>query len=294
MNTAPYQALVCALESGTLTQAAEQLGYTQSGLTKMLNALERELGFRLLIRDRHGVRLTSEGELLLPLVRTLLNDQQRLDRAVGEIKALRRGRISIGTFNSVSAQWLPGMIREFSARYPQIRFELLHGTNDQIVEWVRSSRLDLGFTKYGSAPDLEDTFLMRDPIVAVFSADDPNAARRSIPLRELAKLPYVALNEGVDDEITDVLKKNNVALHPSFVESDDHAVLAMVEQGLGTSLMSQMMIQGFSHRVAAVPLSPPHYRELGIACRSSRLLSAAAAAFLRHAVDWVARCAVSP
>ncbi len=287
MNTAQYRALVKILETGTLTQAADELGYTQSGLTKMLRSLENELGFQLLVRSRHGAKLTSEGKLLLPLIQTLLNDQQKLEQTASEIAHLKSGLITIGTFNSVSAQWLPSLIREFSARYPQVRFELLHGTNDQIVEWVRSSRLDLGFTRYGSAPDLDDTFLMRDPIVSVFAADAPQARKKSVTLRELTQLPYIALNEGVDDEITDVLNRSGITLHPSFVESDDHAVIAMVEQGLGTSLMSQMMVQGFSRRVVTVPLSPPHYRELGIACRDRSLLSAAAAAFMKLTIEWV-------
>lgn len=179
MNTAQYRALVKILETGTLTQAADELGYTQSGLTKMLRSLENELGFQLLVRSRHGAKLTSEGKLLLPLIQTLLNDQQKLEQTASEIAHLKSGLITIGTFNSVSAQWLPSLIREFSARYPQVRFELLHGTNDQIVEWVRSSRLDLGFTRYGSAPDLDDTFLMRDPIVSVFAADAPQARKKA-------------------------------------------------------------------------------------------------------------------
>lgn len=287
MNAVQYRALLKAVEVGTLTQAAEELGYTQSGLTKMLNALEDEIGFRLLIRSRSGVKPTSEGRLLLPLFQTALNDHQRLEQTISEINCLNRGLISIGTFNSVSAQWLPRLIKEFSARCPQIRFELLHGTNDQIVEWVRSSRIDLGFTKYGSAPVLDDVFLVRDPIVCVFSANAPQAGKKCVRLQELTSLPYIALNEGVDDEITDVLNKSHVKLQPSFTESDDHAVIAMVEQGLGTSLMSQMMVQGFSRRIAAIPLSPPHYRELGIACRDRTMLSRAAAEFRQLCIDRV-------
>lgn len=71
------------------------------------------------------------------------------------------------------------------------------------------------------------------------------------------------------------------------MESDDHAVIAMVEQGLGTSLMSMMMLQGFDRRITAVPLDPPGYRELGIACRNREMLSAAASKFYDYACRWV-------
>ena len=82
----------------------------------------------------------------------------------------------------------------------------------------------------------------------------------------LPELPYIALNEGVEDEITAILNQNRIEPDARFMESDDHAVIAMVEQGLGTSLMSMMMLEGFSRKIKAVPLEPPGYRDLGIAC----------------------------
>ena len=106
MNVSQYEALLKALETGTLSQAAEELGYSQSGLTRALNALEEQFGFRILRRDRNGVQLTAEGQLVLPHIRTVLYDQYRLEECVNEINGLRTGLIRIGTFNSVSAQWL--------------------------------------------------------------------------------------------------------------------------------------------------------------------------------------------
>ncbi|MGN0713338.1 MAG: LysR family transcriptional regulator [Anaerovoracaceae bacterium] len=95
------------METGTLSQAAEELGYSQSVLTRALNALEEQFGFRILRRDRNGVQLTAEGQLVLPHIRTVLYDQYRLEECVNEINGLRAGLIRIGTFNSVSAPPLP-------------------------------------------------------------------------------------------------------------------------------------------------------------------------------------------
>ena len=76
----------------------------------------------------------------MPHIRTVLYDQYRLEECVNEINGLRAGLIRIGTFNSVSAQWLPGIIRSLPADYPAIRFELLHGTN-RVWYHVHNSRL---------------------------------------------------------------------------------------------------------------------------------------------------------
>lgn len=287
MNFSQYEALIKAIETGTMTQAAEELGYTQSGLTRALDALEKQWNVRLLNRGRNGVQLTAEGQMLLPYIRTVLHDQRRLNERIGEINGLREGFIRVGTFNSVSAQWLPGIIKEFSNDYPGVRFELLHGTDEQVVSWIEDGRVDVGFIAYPTAEGLDADFLYRDPIVGIFAEDDPHAKETTFPIKELANLPYIALNEGVEDEITAILNQNNIRPDARFIESDDHAVIAMVEQGLGTSLMSMMMLQGFNRRIAAVPLDPPGYRDLGIACRSKELLSVAAATFYEYACRWV-------
>ena len=65
METKKWEALLTAVELGSFTRAAEKLGCTQSGLTHMMNSLEGEVGFPLLVRDRYGVRLTTAGERLL-------------------------------------------------------------------------------------------------------------------------------------------------------------------------------------------------------------------------------------
>ena len=287
MNISQYEALIKAVESGTLTQAAEELGYTQSGLTRALNALEEQWDIKLLKRGRGGVQLTAEGQMLLPHIRTVLEDQRRLNERIGEINGLREGLIRIGTFNSVSAQWLPGMIKKFHADYPGVRFELLHGTDAQIKSWISEGRVDLGFVAWPTKPDQEGSFLYRDPIVAIFAEEDPHAKLKKFRITELPELPYIALNEGVEDEITAILNQNRIRPDAQFMEEDDHAVIAMVEQGLGTSLMSMMMLQGFQRRICAVPLDPPGWRDLGIACRSKEMLSRAAAIFYQYACDWV-------
>lgn len=287
MNLSQYEALIKAVETGTMTQAAEELGYTQSGLTRALNSLEDQWNVRLLNRGRNGVQLTPEGQLLLPYIRTVLHDQRRLSEFIDEINGLKEGLIRIGTFNSVSAQWLPGIISKFHKDYPGIRFELLHGTDTQIVSWIADGRVDVGFVAYPTNPELEASFMYRDPIVAIFADDDPHAALETFPISMLPDLPYIALNEGVEDEITAILNQNRIQPDARFVESDDHAVIAMVEQGLGISLMSMMMLQGFNRRITAVPLNPPGHRDLGIACRDCRLLSAAASRFYDYACRWV-------
>ena len=86
MNYLQYEALIKTLECGTLSRAAEEMGYTQSGLSRMINSLEKQLDIKVIERDRGGVRLTPEGEILLPHIRGVVYAQNSLDEAIDQIK----------------------------------------------------------------------------------------------------------------------------------------------------------------------------------------------------------------
>ncbi len=72
METEKYRALMCAIETGSLTAAAERLQYTPSGISRMVSALEEETGFPLLLREHGGVRPTAECTRMLGAFRALL------------------------------------------------------------------------------------------------------------------------------------------------------------------------------------------------------------------------------
>lgn len=87
MDLRKLEALVAAVELGSFTKAAQQLGYSQSGLTHMMNALEQEIGFPLLLRDHRGVRLTAQGRRLYPQIRQLLSANRQLQSSIAALCA---------------------------------------------------------------------------------------------------------------------------------------------------------------------------------------------------------------
>ena len=107
-----YQTLMTVVDTGSLTRAAEQLGCTQSAVSHCLDALEKELGFAVLKRSRAGVRLTNEGERLLPAVRSFLGAAEQLRQTASSIRGLESGTVRIGAFTSVAVHWLPPILKE--------------------------------------------------------------------------------------------------------------------------------------------------------------------------------------
>ena len=291
MNFQQYEALLKTIELGSFTKAAAELGYTQSGISHMLAALERECGCTLLYRDRSGVRLSSDGEVLLPLFRTVENAQKELLGKLSELQGLEAGLISIGTVTSVSVHWLPSIIQEFHAAHPQIQFRLRYGQDYvEIEKWLSEGLVDCGFIGLPATyPNLNLHTLRRDAFVAVLPREHPLAARSSISLHELADQPFIRLEEGNDNEIAALFSESGIQPKVCFTAWDNQTILAMVSKGLGVSVLTELMFGEDPYDVVAVPLEPAAYRDLALATRREGELTAAVQTFINTTVDWIGR-----
>lgn len=123
-----YIALQKIVELGSFTKAANLLGYTQPAMSQMISSLEKELSIKLLYRSRYGVHLTLEGEKLYPFIQRTVAQYQSMLEMVKEIRGLESGVIKIGTFSSVSAHWLPKLIKKFQIQYPMYNSYFIRGT----------------------------------------------------------------------------------------------------------------------------------------------------------------------
>lgn len=287
MSISQYHAFLKTIELGSLTKAADALGYTQSGITHLLNSLEDECNLKLLIRDRAGVKITSDGKQLLPYIQSICNEKINLSAKINEIHRLESGLIRIGTFTSVSAQWLPGIIKTFKTSFPKIRFELHHGTNDENEAWILNGKIDCAFVRIPAHNKLESVLLKRDPIIAILSTEHPLSSKTHFPINELDRWPYIRPYEGVDDEISEIFQIHDKTPNVEFSEKDDYAIIAMVEKNLGFSILPQLVVQNSSRSIVQQQLEIPAYRDIGIAYKNKLLLSASAKTFISYVQDWI-------
>ena len=116
MDIEKLRALRTAADTGSITRAAARLGYSQPGLTGMLNRLEQEIGYPLLRRGSGGVSLTPEGQALLPYIDSLLRENDAFEKAVNLHRPARQDVLRIGSYTSISKNWLPRVIKSFSAQ----------------------------------------------------------------------------------------------------------------------------------------------------------------------------------
>ena len=141
-----YIAFLKAFERNSFSDAARDLGYTQSAVSQMIKSLEAELGVTLLVRSRSGVTLTYEGRHLLPYIRDTVNAYRMLQSQAAGFSGLEQGTIRLGTFTSVSSFLLPPAMERFRRQHSRIRFELYQGLYYEIEDWVREGVVDFGFT----------------------------------------------------------------------------------------------------------------------------------------------------
>ena len=161
MNLQKYISFVKTAECGSFTKAAELLNYSQSSISRMINDLEREWKVALLERSVGGVKLTSDGMKLLPYAKSVVAEFEKLQMEIDELNGLQSGLIRIGTFSSVATHWLPNIIKEFQKAYPNIDYELLLGDYTEIEEWILEGRVDCGFLRLPTHPELQQSFWSR-------------------------------------------------------------------------------------------------------------------------------------
>ena len=194
MDTAKVRALLAAVDLGSISKAAETLGYTQSGLTHMMRALEAETGFPLLLRGNRGVRFTAEGERLAPLFRELSHAADRLEQELALTRGVERGIVRIGTYSSISLHWMPRILEAFQTRYPNIEVELLEGNAQEIEDWLSDGRIDIAYTSLRPYFSFDMVKIMDDPMYAVLPRNHPRARDRSFPITAFKREPFRSMS----------------------------------------------------------------------------------------------------
>ena len=133
MDSIKCQALLLAIQYGSLTAAGKELGYTQSGMTRMIRSLEKEIGFPLLVRNKQGVRPSANGQQMVPVFQEVVRASQKAADLGAAIQGVLAGVLNIGSYYSVAAAWLPKILRRFQAQYPKVEVHLLEGTNQELA-----------------------------------------------------------------------------------------------------------------------------------------------------------------
>ena len=285
MESARCKAFMYAADTGSFTKAAERLNYTPSGVSQLVGALENETGLTLLRRTRKGVTLTSDGEILLPAVREFLEKENRIYELAAEVKGLLVGSVTIAAYSSISTHWLPEVIRDFEQDYPQIEIRLMEGIRQEVTRWLDEKKADIGFLSYQEPMPYEWTPLDYDEMLAVLPKDHLYASKESYPLINCETDSFIMPALGRDDDVVSLFERNGIKLNIHFTTLENFATMAMIENGLGMSVLNNLITEKWNCYIVKIPVDPPSRITLGLAVPSYKQASPAVKRFIKYAVE---------
>ena len=263
-----YQIVCMVVDCGSLKRAADELGYTQSAVSQAVKALERELGTTLIERGKQGVSLTRDGKQYLPYLRQIVTAEAELEGKRQELLGLSSTDIRIATFTNVSRTVLPRVIRDFGTLHPGVRFTLKQGDYTRNAQWVHDGVVDFCFTARGFTAGLEKRVVYHDELVALLPAAHPLTAKEKVTLADLASEPFVLLDEGEQSLVLDAFAAHGLSPYVTSEVTDDYTIMAMVEEGLGVSMLYRRTVEGMRADICVRPIVHAPSRDVVAAWRS--------------------------
>ncbi len=290
MANQKYEAFLTVAETHSFKKAAERMGYTQAGISYLINMLERELDLPLFVRDYGDTRLTADGRELYPLIQAARGAERQLETRVSELKHLESGLVRVAAFTSTAIQWFPSIAKAFFEEHPLIDLKLLCIDDEQaLADAVWNGGADCGFCVSPLRYDFDAVMLRRDPLLVVVSPDNPKATQRFFTATDLAEQPYVQLmSNGRPSEMEALFKANGVEPNVRFTVDSDYAVMSMVSANLGFSVLPDLILREPPFPLVTMRTKAEAARDIHLIARSRASASAATRAFVETAERWVA------
>lgn len=295
MTLLEYRIFHTVIEQGSFARAAQVLHLTPSAISHAVSSMEEACGFALFVRGKGGVSLTRSGETLYPVIRQVLNADEALTQTVDELKGVQRGTVKIGGFNSVCMTWLPEIVKTYKKKYPGVEIEINQGTYADVINWLKTGVVDIGFLSTKCTRELTVHPLYRDRLMCVVPKGFRTNAPGIITPEEMRAQTFVVQDDATDADTQAFLAKYHFSVRASCRVVDDLSTIAMVESGFGICILPSLILERAHGSVDVYPIEPMEYREFGIAVQNPLMMAPAVRQMALHIAAYAAeRCAENP
>lgn len=279
--------LVEIADTGNISHAAARMMYSQSALSHAISRAEKEFGFKLFNRTTHGVTLTEESKILLPLARQTVFSIDRMDEEISSIRSLKKGHIKIGTYVSVSMHFLPKLLKSFAVDYPGITIEIIESSQKGMQRLLADNLISIAFTSLDPNGPFDQIALFDDPIVAVFPphSDLQMDENNRFNIKDLSQHNFLTpmMDNTIDLDIERTINQSDLHLVNAHVSSLDYiSIMSMIRSGLGVSLLPKLITFDYMDSLTIVHTSPPFYRTIGMEISSVGNVSLATLEFIQY------------
>ena len=292
IDTLGVQAFIAVATHRNFRRASAELHITQTALSRRLQTLEAYLGVKLVERTTRSVELTRIGRDFLPRGQRLLGELETALTEIRETGRALRGDVSIACVPTIGVRYLPRVIQEYSARYPDNRIKILDHSSYGVADAVLRREAEFGINVAGSHDaGLVSVPLVRDRFVLICRDDHPLAARKRLSWSQLESHPLIfAGHVSGNRPLLDLaLAADSPRLRAYYEVQRSSTALGLVAEGVGAAVVPNLAVQKDAYpRIRVVALVDPVVSRslVLVSPRTSHLSPAAQALYdmlVRHA-----------
>jgi len=264
MDTEKCKVFLTVVETGSFSAAAAKRGYTPAGVSYTVDAIEKELGFPLLVRTHGGVTLTRAGERVLPLIKELVRTSRRIEKQAKDINTVLWGEVTIGSFPSIAMRFLPTLISEFRKQYPDVTIRLQEGVHPGISRMLANGEVDFILCSRQPGLDFEWIPLRRDQMCCILPYGHPLADSKSVVPMQLMGEDLIVPGGGKDPDVIALLERFHINANIKYTTVETDTAYAMMEKGLGVVVANELTLENRQPQGVKLPFDPPQFIEEGI------------------------------
>lgn len=272
MDTRKLSAFIETVRVGSINAAAEQLGYTQSGLSYILRSLEEELNVQLLERTPSGIALTENGKALFKDINAIVEKTDELNnKIIGLFSRQQHDKetIRLAAYPSTTVNWIAEEMASFMLKYPEFMIDMRVGVV-AIPQWVENGMVDIGIVEQGLVSSLavnhKWTYLRDEEFCAAFPQSCPLAEHDCVTLEMLEDYRVILPTLNEKNCVMEEIGKRKIQFkdHISIRLEDGSVMFSLIEKGFGVSFLSSQYKKECPPGVCMRPFSPPISRKLGV------------------------------
>lgn len=286
MSLMLYSIFDKVVQTGNFQKAADALNFTPSAISHAIARLEARFGFRLLLREKGGIALTSQGEQLLPYIRSVLEWENSTQLIVKQLNNMEAGVVRLGIFNSFSNTWIPDIVQIFHDRFPKIRLYIVEGNYREQEAWLLSSKLDIAFICMPVDEKLCADALFEDRLMCITPPEFRPENGTVMTASDLSDQTFVLANELYECHLAQFFRENDISIRYEQTINSDYSIMAMVAGGFGISILPEVALADSVADINVYPIENGPSRTIGIATRSPDFVSPATAELKSIIIDY--------
>ena len=222
----------------------------------------------------------------MPYFLEIENARSRMYEKVMDMHGLSVGKIRVAAFPSVYSHWMPQIIKGFHEVCPMIEIELMSGSYPMIETYVSSGAADCGFVHLPTAQPMKTWTLKNDPFYAILPKDHRLRGEKEIAIEQLAEEPFIMSDDLDENEVAEIFRSRGFTPLVLYTVPDPPTVGAMVREGLGISILTDLASEEFGDTVVRRPLAIDEKRQIGLTVGAHT--SSAVRKFVDFVCDWAA------